>query len=141
MKSAYTLKLALSINYILSLFVFTILTNFVTLGAKSEKLILNQPPEITWKHPEVIQIKSGSSKNLSYSCSDPEFHRMNANIRQVKDKGNGKSKLNLNATLNSVQIAVPASASSNETYFIQLEIKDEGNPPQSALQSIEVRII
>lgn len=116
-------------------------TNFVSFDNFSEKKLLNEAPIITWNHPKVIEVKSGTVLDLEYSCADPDFHRMNAFIRQNHETSTGHSKMVLKASLNKLSITVPASASRNELYVIDLEIKDEGNPPMSAIQSFTIKII
>ncbi len=139
-----TLKLSILTTIMfkfISLSIFAIQSNFVSFNQKYQKNILNETPKIVWKHPEVIAAQAGSEIQLDFSCSDPDFHRLNAFIRQNEEKSTGRLKLHLKTSLQKISISIPNSAQKNEVYAIDLEVKDEGNPPQSAFQHFTIKII
>ena len=143
-KNDKTLKLSILTTFmftIISLSILAIQPNFVSFNLSTNKNILNETPKIVWKHSEMITAQAGTEIQLDFSCSDPDFHRLNAFVRQDEKKSTGKAKLQLKTSLQKISITIPSSAQKNDVYVIDLEVKDEGNPPQSAFQHFAVKII
>lgn len=143
-KNSKNLKLSILTKFILtfiSFSIFAIQTNFISFNLSNNENILNETPKIVWKHAELIPAQAGTEVQLDFSCSDPDFHRLNAFVRQDENKSTGKAKLQLKASLHKISITIPSSAHKDEVYAIDLEVKDEGNPPQSAFQHFAVKII
>ncbi len=114
---------------------------FVTIVKFQNKNILNEPPVIAWTYPEFIDASPGKELNLTYSCSDPEFHRLNPSILPIKEKTTGKSQILAKVSLSKVSLRVPESVHKNDIYAFLLEVKDEGLPSKSTSQTILIRII
>ena len=125
------------LSLLLTANIFSININSVSLT----NFMSNEPPQIVWKHSNIIEMKAGTEQTLDFSCNDPEFHRMNAFIKQNHVSSTGHAKLTLKASLNKISIQLPSSASKNKVYVIDLEIKDEGNPPMSTIQTFSIKVI
>lgn len=145
MKKTYkSLKLSILATIMfkfISISILAIQSNFVSFDLPNKKNILNETPKIVWKHADMIMAQAGTEIQLDFSCSDPDFHRLNAFIKQDEEKSTGRVKLHLKTSLQKVFITIPSAAQKNEVYAIDLEVKDEGNPPQSAFQHFTVKII